>query len=364
MDFSSIVHSAIRAGASDIHLQPNSPVIFRIHRALEPVDAPAPTEADMESLVETLVPLPMRDTLQQEREVDFAVSLPGIGRLRINVFQQRGQISLAIRIVKTAVRSLEELQLPAALATVAQSARGIVIVAGNIGSGKSTTLAALIEHINRTSRKHIITLEDPIEYLFEDKQSVIKQREVGIDTRDFSSGLRNVLRQDPDVLVIGEIRDAGSAAAAMSAANTGHLVLTTMHTTDAVRSIQRMLEFFPSAERDPARRLLASTLRAVVCQRLIPTEPGELIPAVEILLNPPAVSKLIASEQLDKIPATMDLKSSEGMQSFDQALQQLVLSGKVTQEQALPYAGNPEGLRMIFQGVVHSESRGILGTRA
>ncbi len=363
MDFSSIVHHAIEAGASDIHLQPNSPVIFRIHRALVSVDAAPPTEADFTSLVNSLVPARLRDTLQSEREIDFAVSLPEIGRLRINLFQQRGQMSLAIRIVKTGVRSLEELQLPTSLAAIAQLSRGIVIVAGNIGSGKSTTLAALIEHINRTSRKHIITLEDPIEYLFEDKQSVIKQREVGIDTRDFSSGLRNVLRQDPDVLVIGEIRDAESASAAMSAANTGHLVLTTMHTTDAVRSIQRMLEFFPSAECDSARRLLASTLSAVVCQRLIPAEPGTCIPAVEILLNPPAVSKLIASEQLEKIPAMMDLKSSEGMQSFDQALQQLVLARKITQQQAITNAGNPQGLRMLFQGVVHSESRGILGNR-
>jgi twitching motility protein PilT len=363
MDFHSIVHAAIRAGASDIHLQPKSPVIFRIHRDLVAVDTPPLTEADMASLLESLVPAHLRDTLERDREIDFAADLPGLGRLRINLFQQRGQMSLAIRIVKTTVRSLEELRLPPILGAIAQSARGIVVVAGNIGSGKSTTLAALIEHINCTRREHIITLEDPIEYLFEDKLSVIKQREVGIDTRDFSTGLRNILRQDPDVLVIGEIRDAESASAAMSAANTGHLVLTTLHTADAVRSIHRMLEFFPSAERDAARRLLASTLRAVVCQRLIPAEPGELLPAVEILINAPAISKLIAAEQLDKIFATMELKASEGMQSFDLALQQLVLSGKITQEQALAYAGNPEGLRMIFQGVVHSESRGILGTR-
>ena len=197
--------------------------------------------------------------------------LPGVGRFRVNVFQQRSSRVMALRAVKAQVRLFQELHLPAIFTRIAEAPSGIVLVTGATGSGKSTTLAAMVEHINVTARKHIITLEDPIEYLFEDKQSVIEQREVGLDTSTFGSGLKNVLRQDPDVIVIGEMRDSASVAAAISAANIGHLVIATLHTVDAAKSVQRILEFFPGTDREPARQQLANTLQAVICQRLTST---------------------------------------------------------------------------------------------
>ena len=267
--FEAILRAASEAGASDIHLKPNAPVVVRIDRELMPIEAPTPTAAWMQTILREIVPAHARERLEREHEADFAFTLPGVGRFRTNVYHHRGQPALALRLVRKSVHTFAELNLPASVHRVADAPRGIVIIAGATGSGKSTTLAAMIEHINATARRHIITLEDPIEFLFDDRQSIIEQREIGLDTVTFASGLRHVLRQDPDVIVIGEMRDAESAAAAMSAANVGHLVVTTLHTSDAVKSVQRVVEFFPEGERDYARRLFASTLRGVVCQRLV-----------------------------------------------------------------------------------------------
>jgi twitching motility protein PilT len=301
--------------------------------------------------------------LAEHHEADVAFHLPGVSRFRANIFQQRGESAVALRVVKTSLRSFNELNLPDTVRRIAEAPRGIVIIAGAIGSGKSTTLAAMIEHINTTARKHIITLEDPIEYLFDDKQSIIEQREVGLDTATFGSGLRQVLRQDPDVLVIGEMRDAQSAAAAMSAANIGHLVFTTIHTADAAASVQRVLEFFPTDEREYARRLFAATLHAVICQRLVRTSSRGVRPALEILLNNGGVSKAIENSQPEKLQGLMELGAGEGMQTFDEALIRMVQEGLITRETAMAHAANPEGLRMVFQGVVHSDPRRILGSR-
>jgi len=246
---------------------------------------------------------------------------------------------------------------------IAEALHGIVMLTGATGSGKSTTLAAMIEHINVTSKKHIITLEDPIEYLFEDKQSVIEQREVGIDTSSFGSGLKNVLRQDPDVIVIGEMRDSASVSAAISAANIGHLVITTLHTVDAAKSVQRILEFFPGPDRESTRQQLANTLHGVICQRLVRTPAFTLIPAAEILLNNASVSKLIHAGTLEKLPAAIELGTGDGMQTFDQALYDLARSGKITEEEALGNSPTPEALKMRFQGVVLTETRRILNAR-
>ncbi len=361
--FQNILRSAGDSGASDIHLKAGAPIVFRIDRKLRPIESEAPSDAWLRAVLDTIAPAHLRDAFAAGHEIDFAFAIDGLGRFRTNAFQQRGQIALALRLVKSQVRNFAQLNLPATIQRIAESPRGIVIVAGAIGSGKSTTLAAMIDHINRTARKHIITLEDPIEYLFDDGQSLIEQREIGLDTASFAHGLRHVLRQDPDVIVIGEMRDAESAMAAMSAANIGHLVITTLHTSDAMQSVQRVIEFFPTEQRDYARQLFAATLRAVVCQRLVPAVNAGILPAIEILINNVGITKAIESSQTDKLPGIMELGAGEGMQSFDQALRALVGANKITREEAMAHAANPEGLRMSFQGVTLNESNRILNTR-
>ena len=360
--FERILRGAVEARASDVHIKPDAPVVFRVNRELVAVNVPLPGEAWVRAVLEELVPADLRERFATEREVDFAFGVPEIGRFRANAFQQRGQLTLALRVVKSEIPAFRDLNLPDTIRRIAEFPRGIVIIAGAIGSGKSTTLAAMIEHINGLSRKHIVTLEDPIEYLFHDRQAVIEQREIGIDTATFKSGLRHVLRQDPDVIAIGEMRDADSAAAAMSAANIGHLVLTTLHTADATKSVQRVLEFFPQDQRTYARRLFAATLQAVVCQRLVMGRSGAALPALEILINTGAVAKLIDTDRIEKIAPTMEISGADGMQTFDQALRQLVIDGRISQEEALANAANPEALRMAFQGVILSETRGIIGS--
>jgi len=358
-----ILQGAISTGASDVHLKVDGPVIFRIAGELVPVEAPHPTAEWLTKVLTQIVPERLRVQMEEQHEADFAYTAPGLGRFRVNVFQQRGNHVIAMRLVKAQARSFEDLHLPATIRRIADALHGIVLLTGATGSGKSTTLAAMIEHINVTAKKHIITLEDPIEYLFEDKQSVIEQREVGIDTSSFGSGLKNVLRQDPDVIVIGEMRDSASVSAAISAANVGHLVIATLHTVDAAKSVQRILEFFPGPERESARQQLANTLHGVVCQRLVRTPAFALIPVAEIMLNNASVSKLIHTGNLEKLPAAIELGVGDGMQSFDQALYDLVRGGKITEEEALGNSPTPEALKMRFQGVVLNESRRILSAR-
>ena len=361
--FERILKGAVEAGASDVHLKIGAPVIFRIAGELVPVDAPPPDAAWMDTVLAQIVPAHLRARLDEEHEVDFAHAPADIGRFRVNVFQQRGGYVMALRLVKSAIQTFAQLHLPDTIRRIAEAPSGIVLITGATGSGKSTTLAAMIDHINATVRRHILTLEDPIEFLFEDKQSVIEQREVGLDTATFSSGLKNVLRQDPDVLVIGEMRDAASATAAMSAANIGHLVITTLHTMDAAKSVQRLMEFFPADEREQARQQFASTLRAVVCQRLVRTTDAGQRPALEILTNNAAVTKLIHTGALEKLPAAIELGGSEGMQTFNMALHELVTAGHISQAEALANSPNPEALKMRFQGVMLNETRRILGAR-
>ena len=361
--FERILVGAVEAGASDVHLKPGAPVIFRIAGELVPVDAPPPAAAWLESVLLQIIPPHLRAQFEAEHEIDFAYAPADIGRFRVNIFQQRGSPVMALRLVKAAVHTFAQLHLPESLRRIAEAESGVVLITGATGSGKSTTLAAIIDHINATSRKHIITLEDPIEFLFEDQQSVIEQREIGLDTATFASGLKNVLRQDPDVLVIGEMRDAGSVVAAMSAANIGHLVISTLHTVDAAKSVQRLLEFFPSDEREQVRQQFAGTLRAVICQRLVRTPSAELRPALEILTNNAAVTKLIHTGALEKLPAAMELGTSEGMQTFNMALHELAKAGHITQAEALANSPNPEALKMRFQGVMLNETHRILGAR-
>ena len=360
--FQRILKTAIEGGASDVHLKIGTPVIFRINRELIAVDSPQPTAEWMVKIVEAITPVHLQKRLNEEREIDFSYFVPGVGRFRTNMFQQRGQWCLAMRFVKTIVPSFEELGLLPQVRKIAESSRGIVLVAGATGCGKSTTLAAMIEHVNSNFKKHIITLEDPIEFVFEDNQSVIEQREVGLDTLSFHHALRNVLRQDPDVIMIGEMRYDLSFFAAMSAADTGHVVVSTLHTTNASQSVSRVLEFFKAEEREQIRRQIAATLRAVVCQRMVTTMDGQSTPAMEILINTPMVRKLIEDNRLDKLPAAIETSQDDGMITFNQSLFNLVKDGKVSEKEALSKATNPQALEMNFKGIFLDEGRRIISS--
>ena len=358
--FHRILKTAVEGGASDVHLKIGTPVIFRINRQLVAIECPLPTAEWTNKIVSEIVPAHLKDRIDEEREADFSYFVPGIGRFRTNLFQQRGEWCLAMRHVKTHVPSFEELGLLEQIKKIAESPRGIVLLAGSTGCGKSTTLAAMIEHINSNFKKHIITMEDPIEYVFEDNQCVIEQREVGLDTLTFHHALRHVLRQDPDIIMIGEMRDSVSFTAAMSAADTGHLVLSTLHTTNAGQSVNRILDFFRADEREQVRRQLAGTLQAVVCQRMVNTVAGAVTPALEIMINSATVKKLIEENRLDKLPAAIETGSEEGMINFNQALFQLVKDGKVSEQEALSKASNPQALEMNFRGIFLDEGRRIL----
>jgi twitching motility protein PilT len=359
--FHRILRLAVEGGASDIHVKVGTPVIFRISRQLIAIEAPVPTEEWMNNVVKHIVPIHLQKKLEEDREIDFSYYEPGTGRFRTNLFQQRGTFALAMRYVKSSVPSFQELGLRDVLKTIAESPRGIVLVAGSTGSGKSTTLAAMIEHVNANFKKHIVTMEDPIEFVFEDNQSVIEQREVGLDTQSFSHALKHVLRQDPDIIMLGEMRDATSFVAAMSAADTGHLVLSTLHTTNASQSIGRILDFFKADEREQVRRQLAGTLQAVICQRMVPTLEGKMTPALEILINTSTVKKMLEENRLDKLSAAVETGADDGMITFNQALFELVKEGKISQKEALAKATNAQALEMNFKGIFLNEGSRILG---
>ncbi len=358
--FKRILRTAVEGGASDVHLKVGNPVVFRIDGNLVDIESPFPTVERVETILQNIIPEHLKEVLQSEREIDFSYYLEGVGRFRTNCFQQRGTFALAMRYVKTDIPEFEELGLIPVLKTIAEAPRGIVLVSGTTGSGKSTTLAAMLQHINKSSRKHIVTLEDPIEFVFSDDKSVIEQREIGLDSKSFAAGLKHVLRQDPDVIMIGEMRDAISFSAAMSAADTGHLVLSTLHTTNAAQSVTRILDFFRSEERDQIRRQLAGTLKAVVCQRMVGRAGGGVIPAIEVMVNTPTMRKLIEENRLEKLGVGIETGGEDGMQNFNQALFKLVQDRLVTEEEALSKASNADALKMNFQGIFLSEGKRIL----
>jgi pilus retraction protein PilT len=359
--FTRILKAAVDAHASDLHIKVGGPVIFRISRQLIAIEAPVPTAEWMDNIINHLVPHHMKAHFDEKREADFSYLVHGIGRFRTNVFQQRGEMALAMRYVKKEVPDFEHLGLPPVMRQLAESPRGIILLAGTTGSGKSTSLAAMIEHINGNLRKHIVTLEDPIEYVFEDNQSIIEQREIGLDTESFYTGLRSALRQDPDVVMIGEMRDAITFAAAMNSADTGQLVLSTVHTTNASQSITRIMDYFKADERDQVRRQLSVTLRAVICQRMVPTLDGKMTPACEIMLNTPIVRKLIEENRLDKLSVAVETGYDDGMQDFNKAVLDLYNAGRISKEEAMLKASNPAALEMNLKGIFLTQGSRILG---
>ncbi len=359
--FNRILKAAVDAHASDLHIKVGGPVVLRISRQLIAIEAPIPTVEWMDNVITHILPPHMKEHFAVKREADFSYFIHGIGRFRTNIFQQRGEMAMAMRYVKNSVPDFEHLGLPPIMRAIAESPRGIVLLAGTTGSGKSTSLAAMIEHVNANFRKHIVTMEDPIEYVFEDNQSIIEQREVGLDTETFYTGLRSALRQDPDIVMIGEMRDSITFAAAINAADTGQMVLSTVHTTNASSSVGRVLDFFKADEREQVRRQLAGTLKAVICQRMVPTLDGKMAPACEIMLNTPIVRKLIEENRLDKLSVAVETGHDDGMQDFNKAVLDLYNAGRISKEEAMLKAGNAAALEMNLKGIFLTQGSRILG---
>ena len=359
--FHKILNTAVEGGASDVHIKPNAPVVYRISSQLVETEmSQQPDEQWLNNIIDNIVPSQFKATLAEDREIDFSYNIPGIGRFRTNCFQHLGMWCLAMRYVVAEVPKIDNLGLPEIIKSIAEEPRGIVLVAGTTGCGKSTTLAGMIDHINSTQKRHIITIEDPVEYVFKDKNCIIEQREVGLDTPSYQHSLKHVMRQDPDVIMVGEMRDATSFRAAMSAADTGHLVMSTLHTIDAPQSISRVLDFFPSAERESVRKQMIGTLKAIIVQRMTVRKDGGVIPAIEIMINTPTVSKLINENRLEKLHAAIETGTDDGMQNFNQSLFQLVKDEIITKEEALEKATNAQALEMNFKGIFLSEGSRIL----
>jgi pilus retraction protein PilT len=356
------LRETVARNASDLHLKPARRPFFRIASNLEESSFPALTADDLHAIVDEILPPHQTDYYQTYHEADFSFFREGLGRFRVNVFQSHNVPAVAFRYVKDRIPTMEELHLPPALTTIAGAPRGIVILSGTTGSGKSTTLASMIDYINHLERQRIITIEDPVEYLFRDHLSLITQREVGIDTQSFHAALVHIMRQDPDIIVIGEMRDETSFKTALDAAETGHLVFSTMHSGNAAVAVQRILQFFPTNEWEQARLALAGNLHAIICQRLLRGAQGGLFPAVELLINTSTVRKLIEKDRLDVISAAIETGVDDGMLTFNQSIYKLIKNGQVTEQEGMLHATNPAALRMNLQGIFLDEGKRILAT--
>ncbi len=351
-DVESALRELVAKEGSDLHLKAGSKPLFRVHGHLAPDEnAPVLDAQDTERAMRTIVTDEGKlEEFEREREVDFSFEIPDVARYRVNAFQQRGLISMACRAIPHRISTIEELVLPEVVRDLAEEERGIVLLTGTTGSGKSTTLAAMIDHMNTTMSKHVVTIEDPIEFVHEDKLSVINQREVGMDTASFQRALRRVLRQDPDVILVGEMRDEETVRTALSAAETGHLVLSTIHTVDAVESINRMLDFFPPHQHSQARSMIAGTIKGVISQRLVPSASGGRVAACEILRMTGRVRDMIVDPtQTGKLSEVISSGSYYGMQTFDQALFGHVKGGLVTFEEAIKVASSPHDFKLLMQ---------------
>jgi twitching motility protein PilT len=337
VDLNSVLWHAVERGASDVHFKIGQPPIIRHDGTLWPLEEhPALGERELERILDAVtatVPA-RREHFDTSGELDLAYTATGLPRFRVNGFRQRGAISFAFRAIPSKAPTFAELNLPAGVQRLADEQRGLILVTGATGSGKSTTLAAVIDHINRTRRQHIVTIEDPIEILHTDHACIVNQREVGLDTTSFGEALRRALRQDPDVILIGELRDAETAQTAMQAAESGHLVLSTMHTIDAAETIGRMIEFFPAEKQLQIRSILAGVLRGVVSQRLLPRVGGGRVAAVEIMVSNLRIADLISERNAEEIPEAIAEGGFFGMQTFTQALIDLVLTGQVERDVA------------------------------
>jgi len=348
--FRQILELVIEKGATDLHVKVPSPPVLRIDSALVPQEECPPfTARDIEEIFEEITTEEQREAFSREQELDFAYSVPGLARFRVNVLRQRGTMSLAFRRVPSSVPSVDELGLPQVCKTLILKPRGLVLVTGPAGSGKSTTLAAMINHLNENAARSVITIEDPIEYLFQDKKCLIRQRDLGDDTRSFSAALIHALRHAPDVIVIGEMRDLETISTAITAAETGHLVLATLHTLDAAQSIDRIIDVFPPEQQRQMRMQLSQVIEAVLSQTLLPRIGGGRVAAFEVLLANSVIKRLIREEKIHEIGPSLEMGTLEGMHTLDQALADLVKSGVVAKEEAVRKTSSPVKLAKLLQ---------------
>jgi len=360
VNIKAVLQQMISLGSSDLHIKAGIAPLARVHGTLTPLDIPAPAPRELEEITQQILTPAQRDTFETTREVDFAFGVAGLARFRANFFVQRGSISMVFRHVPVEIKPLEELGLPRVVEELATRPRGLILVTGTVGSGKSTTLAAILHRINCTAPMNIITIEDPIEFLHRDQRALIQQREVGSDTTSFKEALRHILRQDPDVIMIGEIRDRETMEIALTAADTGHLVLSTLHTIDATQTINRIISFFEPHQHQEIRYLLASTLQAVISQRLVRTVDGRgRVPAVEAMVTTSSIREYI--KEADKTTlikqAIQDGVVQYGMQTFDQALMRLVGEGRVSSQEALRISTNPHELALRLGGIEASSDQ-------
>ena len=351
IDLNDALRYLIEQGGSDLHLKVPSRPLIRLNGSLVPIEGSASLAAeDTEALLaQVLVGADRIAEFEHENEVDFAYAVPGLARFRVNAFRQRGAVSMVMRAIPESIKTIDELSLPPAIRTLADEERGLILVTGTTGSGKSTTLAAIIDHINREHQKHIVTVEDPIEFLHPDRRSVVNQREVGMDTTSFKRALRRVLRQDPDVILIGEMRDEETVQTALSAAETGHLVLSTLHTLDAAEAINRIIDFFPPHHQQQARAMIAGTLKGVVSQRLVPTADGRgRVATCEILLSTGRVHDMILDPaRTGDLSEVISEGAFYGMQTFDQHLLEHLQAGRITMEAALKASTSPHDFKLM-----------------
>jgi len=354
MTIDELLRLTVERGASDLHLKVGNVPFLRVDGALQPTTYPTLTAPDTEAFAHAVMSERKRSEFEVTSEADIGYTLTGIGRFRINVFRQRSQVGLAVRRVRSEIPTFEELRLPPVMRTLSESPRGLVLVTGPTGTGKTTTIAAMIGFINRSRRAHIVTIEDPIEVVHDDELSIIQQREVGVDTDSYQQALKYVVRQDPDVIFVGEIRDAESALSAIQAAETGHLVISTLHTIDCHETINRVLDLFPPQQAKEVRTSFAGALRGIVSQRLVQKADGKgRVPVVEVLVNTGRVfDRIVDPEQTDSIVDVMAEGGFDGMQTFDQARVQLVKEGFVTVEDARRTATSPHDFDLQLAGVM------------
>ncbi len=355
MDINELLKIAIESEASDLHLKVGNFPVLRIHGELESLTKfPKLTPSLTQKLVNQITNEYQREKLKQDLDLDLAYSLEGFGRFRGSIFQQRGSLAIVLRIIPLEVKSIKELLLPKVLEKIAQEQRGLVLITGSTGSGKTTSLAAIIDHINRHRKDNVITIEDPIEFLHQDKKCMISQREIGLDVQSYSRGLISSLREDPDVILVGEMRDIETIGTSLLAAETGHLVLSTLHTVDAPETINRIISVFPPHHQRQLRLQLASILKAIISMRLIPRKNGVgRVPAVEVMINTPFISECIQDREKTRLIRDSIAKgvSQYGMQTFDQSIFQLYKDGYISYEQGLKYSSSPDNFKLKVMGI-------------
>jgi twitching motility protein PilT len=355
MHVNDLLKIAVEHGASDLHLKVGSFPMMRLRGSLSPASQEKKLDhEDLVAMSAAIMSTTQRQKFKESQEVDLAYSVPGLGRFRCNIFQQRGTVGLVLRVIPMRIRTIDELGLPAILKAIASEERGLVLVTGTTGSGKSTTLAAIIDYINRTRSSHVMTVEDPIEFLHRDDKSMVNQREVAVDTRSFAQALRSALRQDPDVILVGEMRDFETIETGLLAAETGHLVFSTLHTLDATETVNRIIAVFPPHQQKQIRLQLASVLKAVISQRLIPRADGEgRAPAVEVMISTPFIRDCIVDkEKTHLIHGSIAAGTSQyGMQTFDQSIFYLFEQKLITYDEAMRWASNQDEFKLKVQGI-------------